>query len=91
MRSSLSVSEPFIKTERHIMAKRVIIAPIRWYKTRTSLAMFGVIELAVAYGFASLAIDRGSWWWYGLTLLFFIGALRNFVKLIGWLTHVKSR
>ena len=55
----------------------------RWHKTRPGLTVFGLVELALTYGFMSLAIDRGNLWWYLLTLLFLVGALQNFVHLIG--------
>ncbi len=45
--------------------------------------VFALVELAAAYGFATLAIDRGNLWWYLLTLIILIGSLQNFVKLIG--------
>lgn len=59
----------------------------RWHQTRFGLLIFGLVELGVAYGFASLAIDRGNLWWYLLALLFLVGALNNIVKLIGKLIH----
>jgi hypothetical protein len=52
-----------------------------FHKTRLGFLVFGVIELALFYGFASLSIDRGSFWLYLLTLLFLLGALQNFIKL----------
>jgi hypothetical protein len=58
-----------------------------WHQSKLGLLFFGLIELAVAYGFASLAIDRGGLWWYALTLIFFVGALQNLFKLIGVLFH----
>ena len=64
---------------------------VKWHQTKTGLAVFGVIELAVAYVFASLAIDRGSWWWYTLTLVSLIGALQDFVKLVGRIMDAKAR
>jgi hypothetical protein len=42
--------------------------------------LFGIIELAVAYGLISLAIDTGSLLYYFLTLIFLFGALQNFFK-----------
>ncbi|HSX47305.1 MAG TPA: hypothetical protein VLF63_00880 [Patescibacteria group bacterium] len=36
-----------------------------------------VFCLSLAYGFASLAIDRGSLWWYLLTIYFFIKSIQN--------------
>ncbi len=60
----------------------------RWHKTRTGLLVSGLLELGLAYGFASLAIDRGNLWWYLLTLVFLVGALQNLFTLIGVLFHV---
>lgn len=54
----------------------------RWHKTKLGLLFFAIIELAITYGFASLAIDRGDLWWYLLTLIFLIGFLQNFFRLI---------
>lgn len=62
----------------------------RWHQTRPGLLVFGVAELLIAYGFLGLTIDRGNPWWYGLTLLFLIGAVQNFVKLIRSLLHGKK-
>ena len=58
-----------------------------WHKTKLGLLVFALIELAIAYGFVSLSIDRGNPFWYLLTLVFFIGFLQNTVKLIGKLFH----
>ena len=55
----------------------------KWHQTILGLLIFGLVELAVAYGFASLAIDRGNFLWYLLALIFFIGGLQNIFKLIG--------
>lgn len=54
----------------------------KWHKTKPGYLIAGLVELAIAYGFASLAIDRGNLWWYLLTLIFLVGALQNFVKLM---------
>lgn len=61
----------------------------RWHKTKLGYLVFGLVELAAAYGFASLAIDRGSWWWYVLTLILLVGTLQNLVKLIA--SFVRSK
>ena len=61
------------------------------HKTKVGLLVFGVVELAIAYGFFSLSIDRGNLWWYLFTLIFFIGSLQNLVKLIGRLVHGKRQ
>jgi len=59
-----------------------------WHKTKLGFLIFGLLELAVAYGWASLAIDRGNLWYYLFALIFLVGALHNSVKLIGVLFHV---
>jgi hypothetical protein len=59
----------------------------KWHYTKTGLLVFGLVELAIAYGFASLSIDRGNLWYYLLTLVFLIGTLRNLFALIGSLFH----
>lgn len=62
----------------------------RFHRTAPGHLFFGLAELAAAYGFASLSIDRGNLWWYLLTLVFLVGALQNFVKLTGGLIHVRK-
>ena len=58
-----------------------------WHRTKLGRGVFAIVELALAYGFASLAIDRGSPIWYLLTLIALVGCLQNFVKLIGIVIH----
>jgi hypothetical protein len=60
-----------------------------FHKTKLGLLIFGLVELLITYGFACLSIDRGNLWWYLLTLIFFIGTVRNFVMLIGRFTDGK--
>jgi hypothetical protein len=55
----------------------------KWHKTKLGLLVFAIVEVAITYGFASLSIDRGNLWWYLLTLIFLVGFLQNFVRLIG--------
>jgi len=59
----------------------------RWHHTKLGLLIFSIAELVVAYGFASLAIDRGNLWYYLLALIFLFGALQNLFKLIGKVLH----
>ena len=59
----------------------------KFHKTKPGYLVFGLVELAIAYGFASLAIDRGNLWWYVLTIIFLIGTIQNFVHLIGAFVH----
>lgn len=62
----------------------------RFHKTKAGWLAFGLAELAIAYGFASLSIDRGNLWWYLVTLVFLVGAVQNFVKLIGEFIHGRA-
>ena len=59
----------------------------RWHRKKLGRLVFGLAELAVAYGWVNLAIDRGSLWYYLLTLIFLVGGLQNLIKLIGKLIH----
>ena len=54
----------------------------KWHHTKLGYLVFGLFELGMAYIFASLAIDRGAWWWYLLTLIFLVGTLQNLFKLV---------
>lgn len=55
----------------------------KFHKTRTGYAVFALIELALAYMFISWAIDSGSLLDYLFALIFTVGFLQNFIKLIG--------
>lgn len=59
----------------------------KWHKTRLGLLIFALVELAIAYGFMSLSIDRGNFFWYLLTLIFLVGALQNLTKLAAQLVR----
>ncbi|HZL08287.1 MAG TPA: hypothetical protein VFC50_03775 [Candidatus Dormibacteraeota bacterium] len=63
----------------------------KWHKTKSGLLVFFLVELLIAYGFASLAINRGNLWYYLLTLVFLVGSLQNFFKLIGTIFHHGKR
>ena len=43
--------------------------------------VFGLVELGLAYGFISLAIDRGNLGYYLLTLIFAVGAIKNLLGM----------
>jgi len=59
----------------------------KWHRTQSGYLVFGVVELAITYGLISLAIDRGTVWWYLFAIIFFIGAIQNLFKLIGTFIH----
>ena len=63
----------------------------RWHKTKLGLLIFGLVELALAYGFISLAFDHGNLLYYLFFLIFFVGALQNLIRLISVLTHGKHK
>ena len=39
-------------------------------KTRVGAAVFATLTLGLAYGSFCLAVDRGNFLWYGLTIVF---------------------
>ncbi len=63
----------------------------KFHKTRTGYAVFALIELALAYLFISWAIDSGNLLDYLLALIFTVGFLQNFVKLIGTFVRGNKR
>lgn len=58
-----------------------------WHKTRAGLFVFAVVELLLAYGAASWAIDSGNLFVYVLTLVLLAGSVQNFVKLLMSFVH----
>ena len=62
----------------------------KFHKTKPGYLVFGLVELGLAYLFASLAINSGSLWQWALALIFLVGTLQNLVKLIGKFIHGKE-
>lgn len=54
----------------------------KFHKTRAGYTVFTLIEAGLTYLMVGLAIDRGSWWWYLLTLIFLVGCLQNLWHLV---------
>lgn len=54
----------------------------KFHKTRLGLMLFALVELALAYLFITWAIADGNWLDYLLALVFTVGFLQNFVKLV---------
>lgn len=52
-----------------------------FHKTRTGYLVFGLVELVLAYLFASLAVNSGSLWQWALAIIFAVGFLQNIIKL----------
>ena len=59
----------------------------RWHKTKIGFVVFALVELALAYLFASLAINSGSIWQWLLTLVLLLGTGQNIVRLLGTFFH----
>jgi hypothetical protein len=57
-----------------------------WHKTSVGYLVFAVVELGLAYGFASIAIDSGNLIWYVMTLGAAVGFVQNSSKLIWGVT-----
>jgi len=55
----------------------------RLFENRVFQVVFGLVALALAYVFVSLAIDSGSLLDYAITLLFLIVGLRELILAIG--------
>ncbi|HSH56209.1 MAG TPA: hypothetical protein VK983_05305 [Candidatus Limnocylindrales bacterium] len=55
----------------------------QWHQTKLGLAVFGLVELGLAYVSASQALDSGSLLRWFIAIVLFIGAMVNFVKLLG--------
>lgn len=61
----------------------------KWHKSTSGYIVFTLVELGLAYAFASLSINSGNLWWYLITIIFFIGALKNLFKFLNSIIHVK--
>jgi uncharacterized membrane protein HdeD (DUF308 family) len=59
----------------------------RWHQTKAGLIVFGLIELGVAYVFASWAIDSGRLLAYFLAIIFLVLAIAQGVKFIKKVMH----
>lgn len=54
----------------------------KFHKTRKGYLVFGLVELLLAYTFASLALGSGRFSEYGLAIILLFGGLRNLVKAL---------
>jgi hypothetical protein len=52
-----------------------------FHKTKRGYLAFALVELAIAYIFASIAIDTGNLWVYLAAIIFTVGAILNFLNL----------
>lgn len=54
----------------------------QFHLSRLGHLLFGIAELAIAYGMASWSIYSGQWWQYLLTFLFIYGGIRNLLRIL---------
>lgn len=54
----------------------------KFHKTWPGYAVFGLVELALAFAAANWAIDNGSLWLWALTVILLFGGLQNFVRML---------
>jgi hypothetical protein len=55
----------------------------KFHKTRVGYAVFGIVELVMAYGFVDWALDSGALWWWIAAAILLLGAVENAAKFIG--------
>lgn len=60
---------------------------MRWKYTWYGRVTWAVLDLVIAYVFGSLAIDSGSLWQWGVTALFLVDGIYNFIQFIRKLTR----
>jgi len=54
----------------------------KFHKTRIGYLVFGLVELAMSYGFANWALGDGSLWWWAAAFILLFGALQNFAHTV---------
>ena len=54
----------------------------KFHKTRVGYLVFGLVELAMAYGFADWALDTGFWPWWIVVLFLVLGFFQNLAKAV---------
>jgi hypothetical protein len=59
----------------------------KWHKTRVGLLVFALVELGLAYGAASWAVDSGNLLLYVVTIILLFGSAGNFAKLVRNVIH----
>lgn len=64
------------------MQSRVISKIDKFHKTRLGYAVFGLVELGLAYLFANWAINSGDLWQWALAFIFLFGFLQNLTRTL---------
>ncbi|HSX31289.1 MAG TPA: hypothetical protein VLE99_05205 [Candidatus Saccharimonadales bacterium] len=54
----------------------------QFHQTRLGHTTFGLVELAMAYGFVDWALDTGSFLWWIAAGFLLLGMAENFVKAV---------
>ncbi|MEO8784909.1 MAG: hypothetical protein ABI221_01055 [Candidatus Saccharimonadales bacterium] len=54
---------------------------MQWHDSRLGHMVLALVEIVLAYAVGSRALDTGSWWEYGFTLLLLIGFVKNLVGI----------
>jgi hypothetical protein len=54
----------------------------KFHKTRIGYVVFGLVELAMCYGFVDWAIDSGNLLWWAAVVILFVIALQDLVHAI---------
>ncbi len=54
----------------------------QFHQTRAGRAVFGVVELGMAYGFLDWALDSGFWLWWIVTAFLLVGSIQSFVQAV---------
>jgi hypothetical protein len=61
-----------------------------WHQAPAGLLAVGLLEAIALYIVASLAIDTGSLWYYGLALVLLAGVVQSISKLVTRLIRKKK-
>ena len=54
----------------------------KFHQTRGGHAVFGLLELLMAYGFVDWALDTGNWLWWIAAAFLVVGVVQNFVQAV---------
>jgi hypothetical protein len=54
----------------------------KFHKTRRGYAVFGLVELAMCYGFVDWALDTGNLLWWTAALVLLVGGLQDVLHVI---------
>lgn len=64
------------------MQTHVVTQVDKFHKSRLGYTVFGLVELWLAYLFASWALNSGNLWEWALAFIFLFGFLQNIGRVI---------